>query len=265
MQKRVNIKNSKVRKSPAPLMRIINILEVISIKERPLSSADISYFTSIPKSSVHRLCNMLVDENYLTQDPQSKGFYPALRSRNVAVGLLANSQLYIVRHEIMRELSKKTGETCNLAVPDIDGMRYIDRVETNWPLRFQFPIGASVPFHCTASGKMFLSSLKKHTLNNFLDNIDFSEEVSQSIQNKDSLLQIIKQTRSQGYGEDDEDFFTGMIALSVPVYNNKNYFYASLSLQAPKQRLTIEQAREFLPELRHASKRLQTLLFSHNT
>ncbi len=44
--------------------------------------------------------------------------------------------------------------TCNIATPDRDGMVYIDRVETKWPLRIQLPIGTTVPFHCTASGNL---------------------------------------------------------------------------------------------------------------
>ena len=38
-------------------------------------------------------------------------------------------------------------------------MVYWDRVETEWPLKVQMPIGTRVPLHCSASGKMYLSSL----------------------------------------------------------------------------------------------------------
>ena len=47
------------------------------------------------------------------------------------------------------------------ALPDREAMVYIERVQTEWPLRIQLPIGTRVPFHCTASGKMYLSTLER--------------------------------------------------------------------------------------------------------
>ena len=64
----------------------------------------------------------------------------------------------------MNALSSKIGETINLVVPDRLNMIYLDRVETNWPLRIQLPIGTQVPFHCTASGKLYLSTLPSYRL-----------------------------------------------------------------------------------------------------
>ncbi len=34
-----------------------------------------------------------------------------------------------------------------------------DRVETEWPLRLQLPVGTLAPFHATAAGKLYLASL----------------------------------------------------------------------------------------------------------
>ena len=50
-------------------------------------------------------------------------------------------------------------------------MRYLDRVETHWPLRMQFVIGSKVPLHCTASGKLFLSQLPGKQMSSLIENL----------------------------------------------------------------------------------------------
>ena len=61
----------------------------------------------------------------------------------------------------MNALVDDIGETCNLVIPGRQSMIYLDRVESAWPLRVQLPIGTRVPLHCTASGKLYLSTLSK--------------------------------------------------------------------------------------------------------
>ena len=72
----------------------------------------------------------------------------------------------MVRQTVLNALAEDVGETCNIAMPERHAMVYLDRVETKWPLRIQLPVGTEVPFHCTASGKMYLSSLKPRLLQN---------------------------------------------------------------------------------------------------
>ena len=46
---------------------------------------------------------------------------------------------------ILRQLSEAIGETCGLAIPDGLDMLYFDRVQTNWPLQINLPIGSHTP------------------------------------------------------------------------------------------------------------------------
>ena len=75
----------------------------------------------------------------------------------------------------LRQLSEEVGETCNITIPDGSQMRYLDRVETHWPLRMQFMIGTKVPLHCTASGKLFLSQLPGEQMSSLIENLNFEQ------------------------------------------------------------------------------------------
>ena len=55
-------------------------------------------------------------------------------------------------------------------------MNYIDRVETNWAFRVALPIGTQMPFHCTASGKLFMASLPAARRRAFLSSLNASAD-----------------------------------------------------------------------------------------
>ena len=115
----------------------------------------------LPKQSVHRLCRTLVDEGFLERSTDPARLQPAARLREAASGLLAASHVDIGRRQVLEHIAGKVREAVNFVVPAPDGMVYLDRVDTDWPLRIQLPVGSRVPFHCTASGKTYLASLPR--------------------------------------------------------------------------------------------------------
>ena len=112
---------------------------------------------------------MLEAQGYLVRDVDGNRLHPVPRLRQFAAGILSSTQLTVARHKALEFVSRETGETCNLVLPEDAGMIYLDRVDTHWPLRFQLPTGTHVPFHCTASGKLFLSTLPERELRHMLN------------------------------------------------------------------------------------------------
>ncbi|CAN0600553.1 unnamed protein product, partial [Laminaria digitata] len=156
------------------------------------------------------------------------------------MGVLSSLRVRTARLSVLNALAEHIGETCNIAVPDRDSMIYIDRVETKWPLRIQLPIGTSVPFYCTASGKMHLSKLKKAHLERYLASANLERRTPKTMVDQDQLLAEIQKTRSQGYSEDNEEFMEGMIAIAVPIMDVHGRLFSTLSFHAPTQRLSLE-------------------------
>jgi DNA-binding IclR family transcriptional regulator len=149
----------------------------------------------------------------------------------------------------MRGLAAKLGETCNLATPDREGMTYLDRAETEWPLRIQLPVGTQVPFHCTASGKMYLSTLRPHVLRSVLKGRALERLTDQTLTDIDAIQAEIQATRERGYSTDNEEFMTGMTAIAVPVLDYDGKLMATLSVHAPVQRRSLSDLIEGLPDL----------------
>lgn len=232
-------------------LRTLLILELIGQREGPVSAAELGRALGLPKQTIHRLCNTLVQEGFLVQD--RAGLRPARRMRIMATGILHGSTSQIVRHQILRRLAEETGETVNFVVPEADGMSYKDRVETDWPFRIQLPVGSHVPFHCTASGKTYLAALKKRDRLRVIDSYPLTAETPNTITDRAALLDELRTISRRGYALDNEEFMEGMAAIAVPVRDREGRFMASIGVHGPVLRYTAEQAETFAPLLERAA------------
>jgi DNA-binding IclR family transcriptional regulator len=162
---------------------------------------------------------------------------------------------------VLKSVAGKIGETCNLVAAGVAGMVYLDRVDTLWPLRYQLPVGTEVPFHCTASGKLFLSALGERELDTVLASLDLSPEGPNCAATADELRRRLAEVRAAGHSWDDEEFMAGMIAFAVPVRDPGGRFIAALAFHAPMQRVSLDAGRTHVPTLAEGARRLEALFF----
>lgn len=243
-------------------LRALRIIEVLADSGRPLTPTEINEILGLPKPTIHRLCQTLISEGYLARDVDANLVRPARRMRGIASGLLNNSHLHIARHNVLQALSEEIGETCNIAIPEAAGMVYMDRVETQWPMRIQLPVGTHVPFHCTASGKLFLSTFTGTALDILLTALNLEKLAQNTITSVDAMKQELETIRTRGFSQDNEEFMDSLVAIAVPVRDANNRLFAALAFHAPVQRMDLAAAQNHLPRLRQAADQLSTLLFS---
>ena len=228
------------RERVATSLRMLKIIELMASAGRPLSLAEISSSIGLPKSSVHRLCGTLMDNGYAIRSSDERRLTPSPKLTEIASKLVAKSYQHIALHQIMKQLSLDVGETVNLVVPEKQGMTYLERVETNWPLRIQLPIGTHVPFHCTASGKVFLASIPQNHRRTMAESLQLDQFTSRTIGKQPVLMDELEKIERQGFALDQGEFIDGMVAIAVPVQNGEGHYIASLALHGPSQRLSID-------------------------
>lgn len=253
-----DLQKSKETQIPTNL-RLLLVVEEIAKAGTPLKPMQLSAALGLPKPTIHRLLQKAEAEGFLQRDLDGRSYGPGLRLRQIAVHTMSSERLRTGRLAILKAVAEEIGETCNLATPDREGMTYLDRVETKWPLRIQLPIGTQVPFHCTASGKMYLSTLRDSTLEAVLNSRSLEELTEQTIITSDALRAELAETRKRGYSQDDEEFMLGMTAVAVPVIDSTGRLMATLSVHAPGQRHSVADLIQFLPNLKDAAEKLSEL------
>lgn len=240
--------------------RALAILEAVGRSTEPVSAVELSPKLDLPKPTVHRLMLLLEDIGFLQREPGSKRFVVGHRATTMALETLINPPNKGERHAVLQALVEEIQETCNLTVLTGNEVVYIDRVECHWPLRTHFHIGSRVPIHCGASGKLFLSLMPAAKRSRLLRMAPLKKYTDKTVIDPAKIEVELKRIRAKGIGIDVEEFVSGLIGLSVPVFDQRNRMCATVAMHAPTQRVTAESVWQFVPALQRAAKAISKTL-----
>ncbi|WP_108859802.1 IclR family transcriptional regulator [Ruegeria sp. Alg231-54] len=255
--------DTRDRESQIPTnLRLLVILEEVAKRGVAVKPSDLIESLGLAKPTIHRLLQTAETEGFLQRDLDGRSYGPGPRLRQLSVNTVSSEHLRTARLAILRGIADEIGETCNLAIPDREGMIYLDRVETKWPLRIQLPIGTQVPFHCTASGKMYLSTLRENTLDGFMSARKLNPNTKKTLTEPETLRAEVINVARKGYSTDNEEFMPGMAAVAVPVLDKNNRLVATLSVHAPTQRHNLESLMQFVKLLQVGANKISGLLVS---
>lgn len=241
-------------------LRLLSVLEEVARAGVPVTPTEVNTALELPKPTIHRLFATLEEEGFLQRDMDGRAYAPGPRMRTLAASTLSSLRIRTARQAILRRLSREIGETCNIALPDRDAMVYLERVETEWPLRIQLPPGTRVPFHATAAGKMYLSTLASNHLERYLNATPLTPHTDNTIIDREALLAELHDISTQGHALDREEFMADMVALAVPIMEANGRLMATLSFHAPTQRFDLARAVTHLDGLRAAARELSLLI-----
>lgn len=241
-------------------LRLLLLLEEVAKTGAAATPTALGEALNLPKPTIHRLLLTAEAEGFLQRHIDGRSYGPGRRLRRMSINTLSSERMRTERLRIMRALAEEVGETCNLAAAGREGMVYLDRVETHWPLRIQLPIGTQVPFHCTASGKMYLSSLRADKLGRYLENTDLVKRTENTMTDPEVLKAELALTRERGYSTDAQEFMEGMSAIAVPICDDQGRLLSTLSIHSPIMRTDVEALIKHLDRLISAARQMEELV-----
>jgi DNA-binding IclR family transcriptional regulator len=239
-----------------PAMRLFSLLEVIAAEDSFFSLQALVDKTGLPKPTLHRMLSQLESAGIVQRDGDSRHYSAGLRFRALASQLMMNNTLHGARHIILSQLVRQVGESCNITTFSGGEVVYVDRMETDVPLRFTLQPGSRVPVHCSATGKLFLAQMAPAQRKRLLENWPLERLTEKTLTDVDSLNKELEAVKRDGYAMDREEFLPGLLCIAVLVPNENGRSGMGVAIQAPSIRLNEEKAIELLPALRDAAKAL---------
>ena len=236
--------------SNAAAVRAFRVLEALAAAEQPLSLTELVAVLELPKQTIHRILGQLVDAWLVTRTAGERNYECSTRVRRLAVNVLMHTGPAAARHALLEQLARKIGETCNLTMLAGNDVVYVDRVESEWPLRVHLQPGSHVPLHCSASGKLLMSFLPKHQRDRLIETLPLRAYSARTITEPEALRVELATTRRRRLAINDQEHLQGLIAVAVPVMLERGRACAAIAIQAPVGRLTLDDLLAFVPELR---------------
>lgn len=237
--------------TPDPVVvKAFALVEAILAADRPLSLTELSEALDRPKQTIHRTARQLEDYGFLYREPGRERYTIGGRLFNVSRQVIGWQMRDAPRHATLGRLVLDIGETCNVGIMDGDAILYLDRVESNFPLRAELQPGSRVPLHCTGLGKLLLAHLPGRTRKRVINRLNLKAFTDNTITDPDALLAECDQIRKQGYALNNQEYHEGIISVAVPIQVENDVTISGLAVHAPAARLSIENAVALVPKLK---------------
>jgi len=230
----------------------LSVLEAL-IARAPLGLSDLAGDLKIPKSSLYRVCAVLLERGWLLRN--SDGRY-ALGIR--AFGLTAQSSEYpIVRafRGIAADLLTRHNETVCLAVLDSDESTFIAIEETTHPVRLVTHVGSRTPAFASASGRVILADRSPGVVTAQFAGRQLVTPTGRRLRDVNELLEILREVRANGFAENKDETAVGLHAISVPVRNGTGSALAALTMCVPTSRMTPPRRQALVADVKEAGRR----------
>ena len=202
-------------------------------------------------STVHTYLATLRAANYVLKEGGAYRLGPQLLTLGESVR--HHNKLFRAAKEQVEELSEETGESVHLII-EHDGKLFglYERfgenavgIEYHNRKREQ----ALNHLHCTAAGKAILSELPDDEVEAILEKSGMPRNTSQTITDRDRLLEALATTRERGCAHADEEQMDGLRAVGAPVVTPQTGVIGAIAVSGPTARLSGERFEETIPDM----------------
>jgi DNA-binding IclR family transcriptional regulator len=208
--------------------KALAVLEALSEHARV---TDIAAATALPKSTVHRILQSLVEWGFARADGAG-GYLPGPRILTLAGKVMSRFDPARAAGEALQALHERTGFTVHFAVRSGDEAVYVEKIEGRRPYQMASRVGMSLPLHCTSIGKAILAALPDDEVRTIAARAGLPRHTPHTLGDAPALLHNLAEIRRTGYSLDNEENELGIRCLGAAVYDHTGTVLGGISLSA---------------------------------
>jgi DNA-binding IclR family transcriptional regulator len=231
----------------------LSVMELV-VSQGPMGLGDLARELQLPKSTLHRICAILVDRGWAVRDEQGR-YEPGVR----AIGLgsrAADLPIITGFRNAVSGLMTRHDETICLAVLDGQESVFVAIEETSQPVRLQTWVGRRAPAFASASGRVILAARSPDAVSSEYGGRPLIRPTGRRLRSVGELHEILERVRIDGYAENHEETAAGLYTASVPIINESGSVLAAMTMCVPTSRLDADRRERILAELIAAGQAL---------
>jgi IclR family pca regulon transcriptional regulator len=246
---------SRAPEGMAGLAKGLAIIELFGSTSSRLSVASAAEGIGVARATARRCLLTLVDLGYVEYD--GRYYRPTPRMLRLGSAYLDTSSLPGLADQHLTDARDELGESVSLAVWEDGWSIFVARAEAQRIVKTGVRVGARLPAHCSATGRVLLAALGDDEVREQLATAERERRTPHTLTDPGALLEVVRHVREEGFAISDEELELGMRAIAVPVTDGAGRTVAAMSVSASAARVSAERMRrEFEPVLRREASRL---------
>ena len=142
--------------SAGTVEKAVELLFHLHTTPAPQGVTAIGRALDVPKSSIHRLLSSLRRRDLVERDDRGR-YRPGVGLVALGLGVLRQEPVVAAARRILETAAAEVGETFFLVAARAQRLVVLDKVEGSGFLRASPHVGADVPVHATAVGKLYMA------------------------------------------------------------------------------------------------------------
>ena len=243
----------------AGLAKGLAVIEAFGQTAARLTVSDAARLTNITRAAARRCLLTLTELGYLAHD--GKYFQPTPRMLRLGVAYLDTASLPALAQPHLISARDRLAESVSLAVWQDGWAVFVARAEAERLVSTGVRVGARLPAHCSATGKVLLAGLGEDEIAAYLTLGGWPKRTVHTLVTAEEIAQAVRAAGADGFATSDEELELGMRAMAVPVRDARGRTVAAMSVSTSTARVSSDELRDrFLPVLLEHSARLGRIL-----
>ncbi|MGP6086336.1 IclR family transcriptional regulator [Antarctobacter jejuensis] len=248
---------AKEPKVDSTLSKGLAILENLAGCQQGKGVTELSKELGLTKSNTFRLLQTLATLGYVQHLPD-KTYAATLKTWRVGRASVENLNLRELAAPELMYLAKETGETVYLAARENLSVVYIDKIDSQKPIRSWNAVGGTAPLHCVGTGKAILAA----EYDKLRDQIagELVAHTDRTITDLAALDADVKATRERGFAFDTGEFRDRILSFGAPITLPGGEAVGALGISLPDINLPEGGVDRFGALVSHAARSVSAKL-----
>ena len=238
--------------------RTVELLEVLSASDRPLTLTELHRALNYPKSSLYMLLQTLVGRGWVELDAERGSYGIGVRALLVGTSYLDHDPVVRAAIRVMEQVRRDVNETVHLARLDGPDVVYLASRESEHHLRVVSRVGRRLPAHATSLGKALLAQRSPDEVDALLP-AELTALTPGTVTDRAALHEQLAGFRVLGYAREREENTPGLgcFAVALPY---RSPVIDAMSCSVPLGRLDDAHQAQIVAALLDAARQITELL-----
>ncbi len=210
--------------------RAVKALFLFLEHENELGIKDFASLLDLPKPTIYSIVNTLTVYEVLEQNPDNSKYHLGPVAFRLGLQYLRHKDLLSSMIVWIERLSYKFRKSVNVCMLIANQVVVVHKVDPDEAIISYPNIGAAVPTHATANGKVLLAYCDEKTRDKALAACSFETVTDTTIGNRRDFEKELETVRKEGVGFNRGEGVVGIWAMSGPIFNHNSQLVASFAI-----------------------------------
>jgi DNA-binding IclR family transcriptional regulator len=241
-----------------PVAKALHTLIVLGEAEQDLSLAELCTRINIPKTTLFRYLQTLVEYGFVNYNLATDKYSLGLKVWSLGQIAWSRTRLHELARDHMHRLREEFDETVNLGMLDGREVVYLGMAESHRALRMHAQLGGRDPVYSTSLGRAILAFLPESEWSRHLPS-RLTPMTSRTVTTLAALRAILLESRQRGYALDDGENEENACCIGAPILDEHNRPIAAISISAPASRLSADRIPDVARVVMDTAQRISLL------